>query len=432
MNTDQPPHVRLAVTMGARTADVVVPASLTPAELVPQVMDLLDQRPPVGRSGMYTDLGHQLDPEAAVATQGLLDGQRVRILPVPDAPPEPVVHDLVDRIAGHRTAGLWGPVQSRRVGAALGTANALTTLAVLPDAPWLPWAVAAALLMATLVLHTLRRTDAGWFTLTGAGISLAYAVLTGPSPGHWLVSPMLAVALVTLLVGHLAGHLRGALFTLATLASAVLLGLAVHAWLGQPASALALAVLSLVGIGLVPRWSMLTSGLYGLADETASGEASTVRHVEEVVRETYAVLLGTIVVLAAVQAWALVALAPRALDNRWLTAFAVASAVAFALRARHFPLGIHRLLLWAASLTGVLAAALSATTRWPSAAPWIAAGMTVVALAVLLRGLAPAGSPLHQARSRRFSGGLERVCVLATLPCAAGALGLYSRLLETF
>ena len=103
----QSPYVRLTIRGSERAADVIVPGSLTPADVIPEFIELVGETTKVSSLGLFTVLGARLEHTVPVGEQELLDGQVVQVLPLADAPLEPVVHDVVDRLTSIDVRGLW-------------------------------------------------------------------------------------------------------------------------------------------------------------------------------------------------------------------------------------------------------------------------------------------------------------------------------------
>lgn len=436
------PYVRLTVRGAARTAEVVLPTDLTLEALLPELLDLLGQPGGAERYGVFTDTGHRLTPDTPLAQLDVVDGRRVRLVPLADAPAEPVVHDLVDRLAAADVRGLWGPATRPWVLALLGVVPVLAALWWLRGSLTQPWIPVLALLAAAVGAHTARLRASAWVLLGAAalvGLAGLPAVLAGQGgadwPGGaagWLVSLAGAVLLAG---GLLAGHPRAAALAATVLAGFVAVSVVTLTLGATPAQAAGvLGVAALLVLGLLPRASMAGAGLFAVDDAVARGDRVTVPRVAQVVAEAHAALTATVVVTAAAMGVALWGLSGPATSGIWAAALAAVLALAFLVRSRHFPLAAHRLVVWGAVLAGALAVAASLVAGAPDAPvlPGLAAGAAAVGLVLLALPAAPEATALRSAQARRVAGAVERVCVLAAVPLLVGLFGVYGQLLGSF
>ncbi|OLT17200.1 hypothetical protein BJF80_03240 [Serinicoccus sp. CUA-874] len=428
------PHVRLTVVGRVRSADVVLPTDQPPAALLPELLDLLTEPGEAVRLRLYTDVGHELSSHEPLAEQGLRDGQRVRIAPVTDAPAEPVVHDLVDRISGADVTGLWTPTSARWVTAVLASALVLVAAWLHDDPPGLlPW-IALGGLVGAVVAHALAARAVAWCLSVVAAVLGITALVTTGSRGAALAVAVVGLATAGLLLaGMLTRHLRAAVT-----AVIALLALAGVAWLSRALGADPVQTAGVVGVvtllllGLLPRVSMIGSGLYAVDDRIVDGAEVQVRSVEATVAEAYAALTLTVVVTCTVLGCALWVLGAAAVDGGWIAVLGGLLALGAVVRARHFPMAAHRLAIWGAAIAGGVALGAEIARSDPASAFWVAAACVVVAAGLLGVPLLPRGSDVWAAQGRRAASAVERVCVLASLPVLIGAFGVYADLLGTF
>lgn len=194
----------------------------------------------------------------------------------------------------------------------------------------------------------------------------------------------------------------------------------------QPATIAVIGgILAIGALGLLPGIALALSGLTGYDERAMGGAVVPGADVVRSVGSAFATLTWTTVAVALVAAEAMVVLV---LTGRgWHMGLAVALAVVTALRARTFALAASRAALLAATAAPVIAwvAASSAgvTERM------IAAGLAVL---LLLVWSAARPSDVVQARLRRLGDVAELLAMLATVPLALAALGVFSDLLQVF
>lgn len=436
--TSQEPFVRLTVVGEKRAADVVLPSSLTPSALLPDLMDLLEHDGDVSRYGLFTVTGRELTSSTPLAEHRLRDGQHLRLLPIQDAPAEPIVHDVVDRIVSARRALLWNSRTSPWVLGFFTAALMLVGAWFFPGARETPWLVLGAFLLLSAAVGVTGAMELAWCYF-GAALLVAMVGPTFTFAPHTPVSSVLAAwwipaalaFIVTL--GVLTKRLRSALTSATVLVALVAVAWGSHA-LGanRVQTGGILAVVSLLGIGVVPRIAMSGSGLYALADRVAEGEKWTVSRVDSAVAETYSALTGALVVLCAALALGLSAMAPALRLDIFTLATASVVALAALLRTRHFPLAVHRLVLPGAVLAAATAITSHLTLGSHKAAITAGAVAIILAMAVLVMPLLATSSRVRQAQGRKAAGIIERLCVLASVPLLVGIFGVYSDLLRTF
>lgn len=434
-------YTRLTVIGSVRRAELVVPDDETLGSLLPWLADVLDE--PVGSAarplGLAREGGEQLEGDLTVADHDLGHGERVRLVPLDEAPAPPEVADvtdvLADGYAGRR--GLWseGPRQAVAAG---GTGAMVSVAALLLSRPGtagtgpatLGAGAAVLLLAAVLCGRTGRTWPATAFTAAACAVAAVLALrLTPGSEGIRTVVPA-AGALVwgCLAVGVGVGLRRRPALAAGAL-GIVLLGLFVllpQAGLAPGRSAAVVGGLALVACGLLPWWALSVSGLTGLDDEVLAGRPGRRERVFSTTEAGYAALTWSTWAVAGPAALAGTVLLRSA--SAWELALGVVVVVVTALRTRAFPLAAQQVPLW----SGAAVAVLAGLVRQPRLDP-VADALVFLLLAagaVLAGGWGPTA---HQrARFRRTGNLVEALAVIALVPLLLGAFGVYADLVRAF
>jgi type VII secretion integral membrane protein EccD len=429
---------RLTVSGSLRRADLVLPSDEPVGLLVPDLVAMVGGSGLRGEPGGYqltTVDGVAIDLSASLRDAGVPDGALVRLDPVTESPPAPILHDVADHVSDDldRLGGRWDAVALRWTCTAVVVLAALVAaqLAAPAGGPAPLAGGAAALLLVGVVLALAGRGPAGVALLLAGGAVAAVAVpLTTPLvPLHYM-GWALVVALMVVLVAVVTGQRRAGLVG----GGALLVQLGLW-WLfgaaGLPveqASAV-LAIVAIGGLGVLPRLAVLASGLAGLDDRQAADEPVTRVAAAAAVHAAHrglAIACVSTAASAAVAGWIL-----AANGSGWTTALAGLTAAAVLIRLRAFPLTVEVVALVAAALLiGV-----GLVLRWVAGAPqlWWAGALTagsVAALAVVLLSHRP--RPHVRARARQLADRLEGLVVVAAVPVAVGVFGVYERLLDTF
>jgi len=426
------PFLRISVLGTVRNADLVVPADQPATALLPQLLGLLGEgRGPQGTYTLATALGEPIDMQRPIGELGLHDGTILRLSRETEAPPVPVISDLVDATAEHETTGMWTEVSR---GWVLGACSALTMLTALvillqvrgTDA--LEIGIAAGGLYVISTLCRLLRKDLAWTYFAAAGVlGLWWAwqqFLAGWSPLLilliWLAVQLAALAIHTpQRFAHLAG--------LAVLAIATGAWWLIHFLVNDPVRAGAVtATLALLLLGLTPRLALSVAGVFKADDAVGRGAHLALSEVAGRLDRAHQVLSIAVALLALLWALGMSPVAGAATGNVWTLGITIALIVAWTLRGRHFPLATERAAIYGATL------AATATVVWSQRetiwAPLAAVGLALILAAVLFVRI----SDLAGAQLRRAATWLETLAVVATIPVLVGMFNLYSQLLESF
>ncbi|MFJ6721011.1 MULTISPECIES: type VII secretion integral membrane protein EccD [unclassified Streptomyces] len=438
---------RVTLVGERRRADMVLPSDTPIGQLLPDILQLLDDRAasrPMTRQLLTSD-GSALPQDSTLASAGIADGAVLRLVRIHSAPPAPVVHDVTDLVADDLDlrAWRWRPA-ARRGSAGVATVLFTMTAALLARREVALDTLAGALLVVTLVLLAAGAVGARLgqgnrglatallFASGGLGVLTAW---TAADAHHWpwvLRLAAVAGALVVTLVmlGYFSPLGRGGLIGAGAVAGITLVWEAVAAVQDEPARlGTVMALFSVMLLGLLPRLALMASGLTAL-DDTRSGGASVSRHqVGNALAATHRGLaLATIAtaVSAAAAGWLLTLAAE---PNVWTVLLPSLVAVVLLSRARAFPL--------VAEVVALLAAAAVLLVRLVLL--WIGHGGGTGALVVLcvaallpLLGLAVQPPEHVQVRLRRTADFVESVGVVGLFPLAVGVFGVYGQLLDKF
>lgn len=442
---------RVTLVGERRRVDLVLPAHEPIGRLLPDLLQLLDDR--VGAKPMLRHLvtasGTMLPQDTTLAAAGVPDGAVLRLVRASDAPSAPVVHDVSDETAQDLDlrAWRWRP-QARRWTATVATPVLAVFAGLLAEASLGPATAgigllvfaALALVAGIPVAYLGNRALAASLLLTGGALGAlgAWAMADAhgwPTALRWACTAG-AVAVTLALLGRFSPLGRGGMIGAGAVALwtglwevvAALQGGA-HSSAGQARMGAVMLVASLMLLGLLPRLALVTAGLTGLDDARAGGASVSRYQVGTALAAAHRGLaLATIAtaVSAAAAGWLAVSV-----PSAWTVALTVLGALVLAVRARAFPLVAEVVvLLLAAGLIVVRLLALwtamdTSAVHWPLLVMCLLAVVPLVVLAVQ--------PPEHvQARLRRTADVVEAFGVVVLVPLAVGAFGVYARLLGAF
>ncbi|NEC66082.1 type VII secretion integral membrane protein EccD [Streptomyces sp. SID9727] len=438
---------RVTLVGERRRADLVLPSDTPVGQLLPDILQLLDDRAasrPLTRQLLTAD-GSALPHDATLASAGIGDGAVLRLVRVHAAPPAPVVHDVTDQVADSLDLQTWRwRPAARRAGAGAATVVFAVIAALLARREFPLGALAGALAGVTVLLMAagalIARLGRGNRSLTTALllVSAGLGVLTAwtAADAHdWsgalrLAAVAGAVALSLVLLGLLSPLGRGGL--IGALATAVVTGVwEIVAAVAEDRARLGAvtAVFSVVLLGLLPRLALMASGLTGL-DDRRSGGASVSRHdVGNALAATHRGLaLATLVtaVSAAAGGW-LLTTAGR--PTVWTVLLPCLVAVVLLSRARAFPLVAEVVALFAAAAVVAVRLVVLWLDHSGGAGP-----VAVLCVAALLPLLALVAEPPEhvRVRLRRTADLVESIGVVGLFPLAVGVFGVYGQLLNKF
>ncbi|MCY0952735.1 type VII secretion integral membrane protein EccD [Streptomyces sp. H27-S2] len=438
---------RVTLVGERRRADMVLPSDTPIGQLLPDILQLLDDRAasrPMTRQ-LITPDGSALPHDSTLASAGIADGAVLRLVRSHSAPPAPVVHDVTDLVADDLDlrAWRWRPAARRR-SAGVATVAFAVTAALLARREFTLDALAVALGAVTLVLLAAgalvarigqgNRGLATALLLASGGLGVLTA-WTASDAHHWsggarLAAVAGALVLTLVLLGYFSPLGRGGLIGAVVTAVITAVWEAVAAVQSDPARLGAVMLLfSVVLLGLLPRLALMASGLTAL-DDRRSGGASVSRHeVGNALAATHRGLaLATIVtaISAAAAGWLLTLAAEPTV---WTVVLPTLAVVVLLSRARAFPLVAEVVALFAAAALLVVRLVMLWTGHGGGAGP-----LAVLAVAALLPLLVLAVQPPEhvRVRLRRTADLFESVGMVGLFPIAIGVFGVYGQLLDKF
>lgn len=181
------------------------------------------------------------------------------------------------------------------------------------------------------------------------------------------------------------------------------------------------AVVSVVVLGLLPRWALNFSGLASLDDRRLAGDQVPRRALESSLLIAHTGLVWTSIAVAG--AFGIAGAALAASDKAWALGLAGAGGLVVVLRARVLPLTVEV----AASLAAAAAIVAMLEFEWLDGGHRLALalGSTAMLAASIIASMA-LDPPAHiRARMRGLA-------VLCLIPLLVGIFGVYGRLLHTF
>ncbi|KUL34921.1 type VII secretion integral membrane protein EccD [Streptomyces sp. NRRL F-4489] len=438
---------RVTLVGDRRRADVVLLSDTPIGQLIPDVLELLGDRPasrPAARQ-LATSDGTVLPHDSTLASAGIADGTVLRLVTAHSAPPAPVIHDVTDQVADDLDvrAWRWRPA-ARRAGAGVASVAFAVAAALLARREFplgglagVLWGVSLVLLAAGALAAKAGRGNRGLATALlvasgGLGVLAAWTAADAygwPGAGRLAgVAGALVVALAAL--GYLSPLGRGGLVGAAATAVLAAAWEAAAAVQGDPARLGAvMAVFSLVVLGLLPRLALMASGLTALDDRRSAGVSVSRHQVGTALAATHRGLVLATTVTAGSAAAAGWLLTPAQRPTVWTVALTSLVVVVLLSRARAFPLVAEVAALVVAASCLVVRLVMVWMEHEGGAGPLIvlcaAAVLPLVVLAVRV--------PEHmQVRLRRMADLVESVGMVGLFPLAFGVFGVYGQLLHQF
>lgn len=431
-------YTRLTIHGTSRRGDLVVPSDEPLIELMPYLLDVLEEDPGKAHVRALTTVdGEQLATHRSLAEQGILDGTLLDLVPIDEAPPAPEISDVTEAVVTERErrGDVYGQTWARRL--VLLTVSVLGFLAVIqllqPYANEVAWALGAG----AITLAVISRWRPNWPAKAASATAIGGAV----AAGGWFATQYIPLAANdVLIVGGLGAICGGALVSLVVAwgakqqpmllgsAAAVLsagLPLGLRMWGLSPADSAVISVgLGTLAIGLLPGLALTLSGLTRLDDSIVDGVTTDRESAGRVAHDSFAVLGWIVVGMCVPLLFSLISV--TALPGGWATTFALLVGIVLACRARFFPLvePIGALWLCVAVLSyGMLAAKVD--PQWQAPVLLGAAGALILIVA-----LRPAAHV--RARIRGWMNLIEQLAVIALIPVLLGYFGVFTDLLRTF
>jgi type VII secretion integral membrane protein EccD len=429
-----------------RRADLVLPSDTPIGQLLPDILRLLDDRVaarPTTRQLLTAD-GSALPHDATLASAEVPDGAVLRLVRAHAAPPAPVVHDVTDQVADDLDlrSWRWRPA-ARRISAGVAAVVFAVIAALLARREFALDSVAVGLMAATAVclvtgaaVAKIGKGNVGLATALllatgGLGLMAAWTAADayGWSPSARLAGIAVTVVLTLVLLAYCSPLGRGGLIGAGAVAGATALweAVALVQDRGDRVGAV-MVVVSVVLLGLLPRFALMASGLTALDDRRSSGTSVSRHEVANALAATHRGLaLATVVtaVSAAAGGWLLTSAEPTV----WTVGLASLTAVVLLSRARAFPLVAEVVALFGAA--GLIVVRLA--VLWLEHAGGAGALALLGAAAVLPLLALAVEPPEHvRVRLRRFADLIESLGVIGLFPLAIGAFGIYGQLLQKF
>ncbi|MEU3846277.1 type VII secretion integral membrane protein EccD [Micrococcus terreus] len=447
------PYTRVSLIGQRRNADALLPSDTPVGALLPQILDLLDDRP---QEGLGTKLlvrtsGETVDPEQTFAEAEVLDGERLSVVSQTEAPPAPIVYDLNDAVtdATESVRGRWSELYRYLICgviAALGTwfaVHGLLDLYAQDTRAWIELGLGAVLLIAGASVAAPGRMRAVAGTLIGTGVLFAGTGLWNLDlPQEWLLPAYGALAAVGMgllgfvvrrpLAMFMAAAITGGLTLVWTLApliadwsigdrdAEVLVG-----------SAGIAGIITVLVLGMLPKIALSASGLASLDDSHSQGRSLLRTDADAAIDAAHGGLVTSTVVGALSAAAALWLIGEDTSHHPFSVPLLAALTLAVGLRARSFPLASERIPLYLATGVGVLSLVRLATAYQPQFDGVFLA--VLLALALLVGSGLSVDLPEHsQARMRRLGDTVEALALFAVIPLLIGYFGIYATLWEIF
>ncbi|MEU2788287.1 EsaB/YukD family protein [Streptomyces sp. NPDC007100] len=437
---------RVTLVGERRRVDLVLPAHEPVGVLLPEVLTLLGDRvaqEPLMRRLVTVD-GTVLAQDATLASANVADGAVLRLVREQETPAAPVVHDVTDEVADDLDVRAWRWGERSRSWSAVGASVLLAAVAGGCATAWFgaervgPWLWLASVVAAgagAVAGALLRRTPLGTALLLAGGALGALASWDVAAGGALRLAAVgMTVAVVLALLGFCTGLGRGGLVGAVAVAAAVgvwEVGLAVT---GPARTGVAVGAVSVLVLGYLPRIALMSAGLTRLDDRRSGGTPVSRHRVAAALGATHRGLALATAAMA-VSAGAAGLLAAGAADasgvvDGWSVAVAVLLCVVLFSRARAYPLALEVVALLAAGA----AICIRLVLLWAGAGGNPAGALVTLCLMALMPLAALAVRPPEHARVRlrRLMNLVESVGVVALIPVALGAFGVYGRLLHTF
>ena len=436
--------VRVTVASGTRRVDLVLPAAVPVAELVPELarsVGLLDPTTVHGGYHLVTPEGRRLEGDAGLTMQGVEDGGVLTVTAGVDDAPRRVYDDVVEAMADvvERDLRPWRPEAGRRT--ALGAGVLLLGLGAVAlllqdgDAVAAVAAVAVAVVLGAGGVVLSRAQEEPEAAVTVAWMSVVYAVVAGlllvPEGASLFGVPVAAAGGAALVAGSVAlvGIDDGRTLLLpAVVLGAVGLtgGLLMDAVAFRPQTVYTAALVVVVLSASVFPWLALgATGTRVQQVATTADITAEPRDVDAADVGTDARLAHEILVAVTATVGILTALvAPLAVDLGLSgTLLALACCATLVLRTRQYRAGTAVLVGVVAGIAGLVSTAAAVMVLHEAWRPALAVSLAVGGALVLAATLVPAGSPVRRGRLGDVA---ETVCLVSLLPLLVVAVGLFS------
>ncbi len=433
--------VRVTVAAGEKKQDLALPATISVAELLPELartLGILDPHTVHAGYGLHTADGTLLQGSTGLAFQNVRDGALLTLTSGIDAKNSRVYDDVVEAMADVVEDEMrpWSPASARRT--ALGAAAILLGLGALAIelqrtstvAGALAGVIAVVLVAAALVVDRVQDEDEVALILAWAGVAYAFvAGLTAVTTGDVLAEPMAAAGGAAAVIGAIAAFWLRKHRTLVL--PAVIAGLTIAVASSIVASTsldaadvftVALAVVVLAASAL-PALA-LSAGGNRLAEPPSLLESTAEPEAVEAARVRRGALIGHDVLLAVTVTTGLLAvvISPFAVSLGVCGALvATLSSIVIMLRTRQYRAGTEVAVGLTMGLAGLLSVAVSILVEQSSWRPTLAVVLAATAAVTLLITLVPTSPSVTRGRTAEL---VELLALVAMLPLLVIAIGL--------
>jgi type VII secretion integral membrane protein EccD len=423
--------VKVTVTSGTRRVDLVLPAAVPVAELLPELarsVGLLDGGTVHGGYRLVTPEGRELASDASLTMQGVEDGVVLTVAAGVDDEPPRVYDDVVEAMTDivERDLRPWEPASGRRT--ALVAASLLLGLgavALLVQDGTLAAAAAAlvslGLVTGAIVLSRAQdEPEAAVAVAWMGGVHGAVAGLMLAPDGQLFGAPVAAAGAGALVAGLVALVGLGEGRTLVippVVVGAIFLatGLVMQAAAFDAAVVLTTSLVVIVVVGSVFPWLALgatgtsVDQLFTVADITADPDEIDSVDVGADARVAHEILVA----VSATVGVLLVLVAPLAVSlGVWGTLVAVMSCLVVMLRTRQYRVGSEVLVGLVSGIVGLASVAVSVLWLHPDWRPAAAVVLAAAGAVLLALTLLPATPSVRRGRL----GDVGEAAALVTLP----------------
>ncbi|OEV03520.1 secretion protein snm4 [Streptomyces oceani] len=417
---------------------MLLPAGEPVGELLPDILRLLGDRPgpqPLLRR-LVTPDGAVLAQDDTLGSAGIADGMVLRLVRAQETPPAPVVHDVTDETSDDLDVRDWRWGQRARTWTAGVACVVLGLVAAVAARDWLGAdEVVLPLVITAVTLAVIGASVARWgegslgtTVVLLAGVLGVFAAWTATGDVETrLAAVALPVCGTLLLLGVCTGVGRGGVIGAG--AAALFVGGWELGWALTDGArvGVALGVVSVLSLGFLPRFALMSVGLTQLDDRRSQGVSVSRHQVDLALAATHRGLASATVVTAlsaAVGGWLAVSEA-----DSWTVATGLLLSVVLFSRSRAFPLALEVVALQIAGTSLVVRLLVLWADQGSASGPLAALGALAL-LPLLVLAVRP---PEHvRVRLRRMTNLIESISVVVLIPVAIGAFGAYGRLLDTF
>jgi type VII secretion integral membrane protein EccD len=435
--------VRVTVTAGERRTDLALPATVSVADLLPELarsLGILDPLTVHAGFHLHTVDGQQLSGSTGLAFQNVRDGAVLTLTSGIDDEPPRVYDDVVEAMADvvERELQPWEPSAARRT--ALAAAAALLCLGALATGLQRPSVVAGALAgvvaivltAAAVVLARVEKEHEVAVLLAWAGVAYgAVCGLTVVEGSELLAEPLAAAGGVALALGLVS--FAGLVEHRSLMLPAVIVGAVAAASSGiisgtdfRPAAVYTVALtVAVLIVGILPIIALAASGNrspepQNPADLPAEPAPVEERHVRDGASLGHDVLLASTITIGLLA----ILIAPLAVTLGVTGALtAMFACLILLLRTRQHRAGSEVFAGLGTGLVGLMSVAISILVLQPDWRPSLAVILAATAAVTLVVTLVPSTPSVARGRTAEI---VEVVALVAMLPLVITAIGLVS------